>query len=203
MAEVQRSGCPINLSLEVRGDKWSLPTIRDMMFGNRRHFRELPNKSEEGIPSNIHSDRLRTLLDEGIITRADDLTHKAEGHLFADRTWHRAAADPRADGCLGLQISACYGRTRHSRQAAQRRRPDHGGRADGRAARNPSRLETEASNRPKCGRPVAGGPSEGDGEEGQRLTSARRNPRLPDERRGTSSLTHTQKRQLSPSWESY
>jgi hypothetical protein len=28
-------------------------------------------------------------------------------------------------------------------------------------------------------------------EEGQRLTSARRNPRAPDERRGTSSLTHT------------
>jgi hypothetical protein len=30
-------------------------------------------------------------------------------------------------------------------------------------------------------------------------SSARRSPRLPDERRGTSSLTHTQKRQLSPS----
>jgi hypothetical protein len=30
-----------------------------------------------------------------------------------------------------------------------------------------------------------------------------RNPRLPDERCGTISLTHTQKRQLSPSWESY
>jgi hypothetical protein len=33
---------------------------------------------------------------------------------------------------------------------------------------------------------------------GQRLTSARRSPRLLDERRGTSSLTITQKR-LSPS----
>jgi hypothetical protein len=42
-----------------------------------------------------------------------------------------------------------------------------------------------------------------DGEAGQRLTSARRSPRLPDERRGTSSLTHTQKRQLSPSQQSY
>jgi DNA-binding HxlR family transcriptional regulator len=38
MTEVQRSGCPINLSLEVLGDKWSLLIIRDMMFGNRRHF---------------------------------------------------------------------------------------------------------------------------------------------------------------------
>jgi len=75
MTEVQRCGCPINLSLEVLGDKWSLLIIRDMMFGNRRHFRE----SEEGISSNILSDRLKTLLDEGIITRADDPTHKQKG----------------------------------------------------------------------------------------------------------------------------
>lgn len=79
MTEVQRSGCPINLSLEVLGDKWSLLIIRDMMFGNRRHFRELLNKSEEGISSNILSDRLKTLLDEGITTRADDPTHKQKG----------------------------------------------------------------------------------------------------------------------------
>ena len=79
MTGVQRSGCPINLSLEVLGDKWSLLIIRDMMFGNHRHFRELLNKPEEGISSNILSDRLRTLLDEGIITRADDPTHKQKG----------------------------------------------------------------------------------------------------------------------------
>ena len=36
-----RSGCPINLTLEALGDRWSLIVIRDLMFGNRRHFREL------------------------------------------------------------------------------------------------------------------------------------------------------------------
>src|SRR6266487_6353982 len=72
----QRSGCPINLTLEVVGDKWSLLIIRDMIFGNRRHFRELLTKSEEGISSNILADRLKTLLEQGIITRADDPTHK-------------------------------------------------------------------------------------------------------------------------------
>jgi GNAT superfamily N-acetyltransferase len=36
-----RSGCPINLTLEMLGDRWSLIVIRDLMFGNRRHFREL------------------------------------------------------------------------------------------------------------------------------------------------------------------
>jgi DNA-binding HxlR family transcriptional regulator len=70
-----RSGCPINLSLEVFGDKWSLPILRDMMFGGKRHFLELL-RSEEGISSNILADRLRKLLGEGMITRADDPSHK-------------------------------------------------------------------------------------------------------------------------------
>ena len=35
-----RSGCPTNLTLEALGDRWRL-IVRDLMFGNRRHFREL------------------------------------------------------------------------------------------------------------------------------------------------------------------
>ncbi len=71
-----RSGCPINLTLEVVGDKWSLLVIRDMIFGNRRHFRELLTKSEEGIASNILADRLKRLVQQGIVSKADDPTHK-------------------------------------------------------------------------------------------------------------------------------
>jgi DNA-binding HxlR family transcriptional regulator len=76
MRDDQRSGCPINLTLEVIGDKWSLLIIRDMIFGNRRHFRELLTQSEEGIASNILADRLKTLMERGIITKADDPSHK-------------------------------------------------------------------------------------------------------------------------------
>lgn len=72
----RRSGCPINLTLEVVGDKWSLIVLRDMMFGNRRHFRELLTQSEEGIASNILADRLKRLLEDGLITKADDPSHK-------------------------------------------------------------------------------------------------------------------------------
>ena len=79
MTDDPRSGCPINLTLEVLGDKWSLLIIRDIMFGNRRHFRELLTKSDEGISSNILADRLKTLLDQGIITRDDDPSHKQKG----------------------------------------------------------------------------------------------------------------------------
>src|SRR5215467_9056797 len=74
--EEHRSGCPINLTLEVLGDRWSLIIIRDIMFGNRRHFRELLQNSEEGIASNILADRLKRLLERGLLTRADDPTHK-------------------------------------------------------------------------------------------------------------------------------
>jgi DNA-binding HxlR family transcriptional regulator len=76
MNDPRRSGCPINLTLEILGDKWSLIVLRDIMFGHRRHFRELLVNSEERIASNILADRLKRLLEEGILTRADDPTHK-------------------------------------------------------------------------------------------------------------------------------
>lgn len=71
-----RSGCPINQTLEVLGDRWSLIVIRDIMFGNRRHFRELLQNSEEGIASNILASRLKRLLEHGLLTRVDDPSHK-------------------------------------------------------------------------------------------------------------------------------
>jgi len=71
-----RSGCPINLSIEVIGDRWSLLVIRDMMFGNRRHFGELLAGSEEGIASNILADRLRRLTEQGLVSRVPDPSHK-------------------------------------------------------------------------------------------------------------------------------
>jgi DNA-binding HxlR family transcriptional regulator len=71
-----RSGCPINLTLELLGDRWSLIVIRDVMFGNRRHFRELMHQSEEGIASNVLADRLKRLLDAGLLSKRDDPTHR-------------------------------------------------------------------------------------------------------------------------------
>ena len=76
MREIGRSGCPINLTLEILGDRWSLIVLRDIMFGNRRHFRELLAKSDEGIASNILADRLKRLVERGLLSRRDDATHK-------------------------------------------------------------------------------------------------------------------------------
>lgn len=73
--ENHRSLCPVNLALEVLGDKWSLIIIRDIMFADKRYFRELLN-SEEKIASNILTDRLTMLEKENIISKAPDPNHK-------------------------------------------------------------------------------------------------------------------------------
>lgn len=70
-----RSYCPINLSLEIFGDTWTLLVLRDMMFAGKRHFRELL-QSDERISSNILADRLARLVEQGLLTKADDPTHK-------------------------------------------------------------------------------------------------------------------------------
>ncbi len=79
MRHSQRSGCPINLTLEMLGDRWSLILIRDVMFGNRRHYGELLRLSEERIASNILANRLRRLVRAGLLSRSGDPTHKQKG----------------------------------------------------------------------------------------------------------------------------
>jgi DNA-binding HxlR family transcriptional regulator len=66
----------INLMVEIFGDQWSLLVIRDIIFMNRRHFRELLTKSPEGIASNILADRLQRLVQQGIIVKSQDASHK-------------------------------------------------------------------------------------------------------------------------------
>jgi DNA-binding HxlR family transcriptional regulator len=70
-----KSGCPINLALELLGDRWTLMIIRDMVFAERRHFREFL-QSAEGISSRTLAERLQTLQEEGILTRHSDPSHK-------------------------------------------------------------------------------------------------------------------------------
>ena len=72
----RRSGCPINLTLETFGDRWSLIVLRDIMFGRHRTFRALLAGSIEGIASNILADRLRRLTDNGLLSRCGDPRHR-------------------------------------------------------------------------------------------------------------------------------
>jgi DNA-binding HxlR family transcriptional regulator len=72
----RRSECPINLTIELLGDRWSFIVLRDIMFGGRRRYRELLENSEEGIASNILADRLKKLTRAGLLTRAAVASHK-------------------------------------------------------------------------------------------------------------------------------
>lgn len=69
-----RSGCPVAVSLDLLGDRWSLLIVRDIMVRGYRTFREFQH-SGEGIATNILADRLQRLEEGGILQReaaADD-----------------------------------------------------------------------------------------------------------------------------------
>jgi DNA-binding HxlR family transcriptional regulator len=73
-AEVKRrSACPLNASVEMLGDRWSLLILRDMMLRGFKTFKEFL-ESHEGIATNILTDRLRRLEGYGVITRKRDAT---------------------------------------------------------------------------------------------------------------------------------
>jgi len=67
----RRSGCPLNASVEMLGDRWSLLIIRDMMLRGWRTFKEFL-AGYEGIATNILTDRLRKLAANGILTTEPD-----------------------------------------------------------------------------------------------------------------------------------
>jgi DNA-binding HxlR family transcriptional regulator len=79
MSQTRRSGCPINLTLEQIGDRWSLIVIRDVMFENRRGYGALLEQNAEGIASNILANRLKQLTTAGLLTRSPDPNHQQKG----------------------------------------------------------------------------------------------------------------------------
>jgi DNA-binding HxlR family transcriptional regulator len=66
-----RSECPLNASVEILGDRWSLLIIRDMMLRGFRSYKEFL-ESYEGIATNILADRLQKLMAHGIISSQPD-----------------------------------------------------------------------------------------------------------------------------------
>ena len=67
----RRSECPLNASVEMLGDRWSLLIIRDMMLRGFRTYKEFM-ECYEGIATNILADRLKKLITYGIITAEPD-----------------------------------------------------------------------------------------------------------------------------------
>lgn len=73
-----RSNCPINFSLEVIGDPWSLLIIRDIAYFGRKTYNEFL-ASEEGIARNILADRLVQLQAKGLLTKKPHAGDRRKG----------------------------------------------------------------------------------------------------------------------------
>jgi DNA-binding HxlR family transcriptional regulator len=67
----RRSDCPLNVSLEIFGDRWTLLIVRDIMLKGRARFGELL-EGGEGIASNILTDRLARLEAHDLLERRRD-----------------------------------------------------------------------------------------------------------------------------------
>ncbi|WP_119731583.1 winged helix-turn-helix transcriptional regulator [Thermomonospora amylolytica] len=63
-----RSDCAIAGTLDVVGDRWSLLIVRDLLFHGELRFADLAT-SDEGVPTNTLTDRLRRLEESGIVVR--------------------------------------------------------------------------------------------------------------------------------------
>ena len=67
-AAKRRSPCPISCSLDLLGDKWTMLVIRDLALG-KTSFKDFVT-GPENVPTNILSERLKRLMDAGIIDQA-------------------------------------------------------------------------------------------------------------------------------------
>jgi DNA-binding HxlR family transcriptional regulator len=77
MEKGPRSQCPISLTLEVIGDKWSLLILRDLIIRGKRRYQDFLN-SKEKISTNILAERLVKLEKLHIISKSDDPTNRKQ-----------------------------------------------------------------------------------------------------------------------------
>ncbi|MFF3950063.1 winged helix-turn-helix transcriptional regulator [Streptomyces sp. NPDC001902] len=72
--------CPLARTLEVVGERWTLLIVRDAFYGVRR-FGDFA--TQLGIPRAVLTGRLKTLVQEGVLTRDDDAAGGVEYGLTA------------------------------------------------------------------------------------------------------------------------
>ena len=76
----KRSLCPVACMLDIMGDKWTLLVVRDL-FAGKKTFSEFQN-SPENIPTNILAERLKRLVENGIIVKEPYQMHPVR-HEYA------------------------------------------------------------------------------------------------------------------------
>ncbi len=74
---IKRSDCPVSYAMDLFGDKWSFLIIRDLMFYDKKFFKDFRD-SKEKIATNILSDRIKKLESTGIITSEVYEKHRSQ-----------------------------------------------------------------------------------------------------------------------------
>ena len=103
-----RSGCPVCISLEQFGDRWSLLIVRDLMVRGYRTFREFQGSSER-IATNVLASRLRRLI-------ANDIIH-AEPAVEDRRSIHYRLT-PKGIALAPVMLEMLIWAARHEQTAA-------------------------------------------------------------------------------------
>ena len=96
-----RSRCPVASTLDLIGDRWTMLIIRDLILGASR-FKDFLG-SPEGIPTNILTNRLRTMEEQDLVSKvayqnhpkryAYQLTDKGKGLLPVMRSLKKWGMD--------------------------------------------------------------------------------------------------------------
>jgi len=79
-----RSGCPINFSLEIVGDAWSLLIVRDIIYFGKHTFGEF-HASAEGIARNILTNRLAKLEQNGILEKRPHPDGRKDTYMLTEK----------------------------------------------------------------------------------------------------------------------
>ncbi len=74
----KRSSCPIALTLDLVGDRWTLLVVRDLVLGKTR-FEEFL-QSPESIATNILASRLRRLQELELVASEPDEKDRRRAH---------------------------------------------------------------------------------------------------------------------------
>jgi len=70
-----RCNCPITSAIDLMGDKWSLVVVKNMLLYDLKTFKELL-EANENIATNILSSRLKSLEQNGFITKTKPANNK-------------------------------------------------------------------------------------------------------------------------------
>ena len=77
MKKQSRSSCPLGVSLDIFGDRWTLLILRDVLLADKVKYQDFL-ESREGISTNLLAQRLDFLVKNRFLIRSKDPSNKKQ-----------------------------------------------------------------------------------------------------------------------------